>query len=522
VVVGGDAAALLADDAFRTAWARLWTSCPWATPFQGPDFARAWYASYLPDFAPVLVVSRRPDGGLSGLLPLAMATGPATEGSARLVVGGGWQAEYHGWICGPEQAGAFPRAALGAVRATFPAATLRFRYLPPGTPLDGLRGLGFLLRTHRRPLLRFGDGSHLEAALRKGSNRSRLRRLEKVGPVHLRRLTSAAELDAVLDEIVLYHDTRQLAAYGGTAFGGDPHKRAFHLAMADRPGLLHMTVLDVGGRVAAAHLGADSGAEVHLGLLAHDPWLARHSPGKFLIYYLAKLLHEQGYHQLDLTPGRDPYKPRFANDADEVVSLEVLPGSPVRRAIVLAGKAVGKLRRGGRPASGPQPDDRAAPSEIWVRPPGPLPPTEPAGSPAEVRIDRLADLLEYAPAPGDPPAPEFMSAALHRIGLGERFYTRTAGGRLLEAAWIAGPAPDGRGGAPGPDAAPAALVHGLYSAGGSLDALLRRVVRDAVDTEPALRIVAEVGADDPVARRAVRAAGFARVPAPSGDVRPEP
>src|SRR4029434_1141203 len=60
-------------------------------------------------------------------------------------------------------------------------------------------------------------------------------------------------------------------------------------------------------------------------MIVHDPFLAKQSPGKFITLFLAKLLHEEGFDRIDLTPGGDVYKERFANDHDTVHTLTMLP-----------------------------------------------------------------------------------------------------------------------------------------------------------------------------------------------------
>lgn len=105
-------------------------------------------------------------------------------------------------------------------------------------------------------------------------------------------------------------------------FQSDSRKRELYLAMMERPGLLHATVLRVGDQLVASHLGPIHGRNVSLGLIAHSPEFASHSPGKFAILYLARMLGEQGYEYLDLTPG-GAYKQRFAHAWDEAPTLEL-------------------------------------------------------------------------------------------------------------------------------------------------------------------------------------------------------
>lgn len=466
IVRGNDADALLASPAFRADWDRLCAECPWATPFQAPAFAATWYASYRARFEPLLSLARAADGRLQGLLPLAAPVG----GRGGLVVAGAWQAEYHAWVCAAGHAGTFPWLALRAAQRACPS-TVSFRYLPPGVPTDWLSAREparrAILQGVPRPLMRFGDGSDVRTSLAKEGNKSRIRRMKKIGPVEFKRVTDAAELAAAFGHIADCCDVRQASIHGDPPFRNDPCKTPFHLAMAAVPGLLHTTVLTVGGRVAAAHLGAIGRREVALGLIAHDPRFAQHSPGKILTLYLARMLHEEGVEQLDLTPGGDAYKERFANAWDEVHTLTVYPsaaagavGAAAHRADAVGRRTlarVGVTPRQFRIAAAellrarPVPVARtlAAAARGWVGDRrqtrlyvraalAAVTPTQTRGHLAEFEMgrDAVTDLLAYEPVVGRPSRRAFLAEALSRIEDGQHAYTCAAGGRLLHAGWM--------------------------------------------------------------------------------------
>ncbi|NQT53539.1 GNAT family N-acetyltransferase, partial [bacterium] len=320
-----DAAARLRDPSFRESWAALHARCPWATGFQSPGFGLAWYDSYAEAFTPMLLASRSADGSLAGLLALA-----EEKATGRLVVAGDRQAEYRGWLAEPDDADAFIQAALAALAGR----SLFFGYLPPGTPTgwvteEPARSV-CELEAHPRPLMRLGDPDAIARSLRKKSNRSRLNRLARIGEVRLEQITDPAAFAPLLDELAALYDLRQGAAYNKVAFRDDPHKRAFHVRLHAEPGLLHATVLWAGDQLAAAHVGVRSGPEVHLGIIAHSPRLAMHSPGKLLLLLLAERLGSEGVETLDITPGGAEYKERFANDHDQVHLLAV-HGTPRQR-----------------------------------------------------------------------------------------------------------------------------------------------------------------------------------------------
>lgn len=540
IVRGAEADSLLAQDAFRVEWSRLGGQCPWATAFQTPGFVVTWYDTYRDRAEPVLVLSRAGDGRPLGLLPLAV-----TAPDDRLVVAGGGQAEYHAWISPPDLGDAFAWHAVEAIRREFPSKSLGFRYLPPNTPTGWLARPGAKrtcsLRARRRPLMRFGDGGGIAASLGKESNKARLRRLGKVGRTEFKRVTDPTEFDALFDAIIRCYDTRRMSLGGSAPFRDDGLKKPFYRALMRVPGLLHVTVLKVGDRVAAAHLGACGAREVQLGLVAHDPFLVKHSPGKLLILFLARMLWQEGYEQLDLTAGGEPYKERFANAWDEVHTLGAFPTPLARRkAVVLGGvedAAKATLHRFGirpeqarsvasglkrlRPARAPAVVFGRA--RAWIRSRretrvyshGVATAPHPDGPPL-IRRDALEDLLDHHPSEAWPSRQGFLSAALDRIEDGQHFYTYTEGGRLLHLGWLAERPTEALVGRaiPGFRLPPAsALVLDLDTApearGRGLGALsLRAMLRDASRIPGTERAYIAVPADDGPARRAVEEVGF--------------
>jgi CelD/BcsL family acetyltransferase involved in cellulose biosynthesis len=173
----------------------------------------------------------------------------------------------------------------------------------------------------------------IEDSLHKSGNKSRLRQLKKMGgPVELVRVTDPAEfIKRDLDQVIAWNDERSLAAYGIAPFAADPLKRAFHQAMLHEPELLHTTLLKVGPKIASVHLNVRKGTELQMGLIAHNPEFEKHSPGKLHILFLCRMMAAEGFTQLDLTPGGDAYKERFANAHEQVQSLTCFASAGRRR-----------------------------------------------------------------------------------------------------------------------------------------------------------------------------------------------
>jgi CelD/BcsL family acetyltransferase involved in cellulose biosynthesis len=346
LLTGAQAKLLLRDHLFQQQWNDLYLSCGWATPFQSPGFVTTWYEIYAQPFTPVLVTEVRSDGSLSGLLTLAM-----TLDSQQLFFAGAGQSEYHTWLATAENGDVFIETAMDLLRASFPGLTLTFRYLPPATPKQWLEidrpwAQATRLDTFPRPLMKLADGENLRKSLRKSGNKSRLNRLKRLGDLQFEQLHTPAELAEIFDDLIAYYDFRQGAVNDSMCFQDDPLKKPFYLALMGVKDLLHVTVLKVGDLVVAAHLGVGDGRNCILGIPVHSPFHAAHSPGKLQILMLGVELVQQGFETLDLTPGGDPYKERFATDRDEVHVLTVFltdrAGAKQRAELKLRSQSIAK------------------------------------------------------------------------------------------------------------------------------------------------------------------------------------
>lgn len=535
---GSEADSLLADSRFRADWSALCERCPWATSFQGVDFVCTWYRVYRRRFEPILLVSRDRDGALDGLLPIAWCD------DGELLVAGGTQAEYQAWICAPELSDAFVREVVRSLRRQFPGTVLRFLYLPPGTPTAWFKTREATwiceLAAYRRPVLRFGDGSETAKSLGKKSNKSRLKRLEKIGALEFKRITDPAEFQQFFDDIIHSYDFRQAAVHGVAPFRDDDLKKRFHLDMMEVRGLLHVTVLKVGDRLAAAHLGLCGLKEVQLGIIAHDPSLAKHSPGKFHVLFLAQLLRQEGYEQLDLTPGRDLYKERFANGFDEVHALTVylslrqnvadtiragvakavktslrIVGMAPEDVKALATKLVHMVRTPVASAkSARRWISQRCEMRIYSRHMTGVPDV---GGRRLIRCNFPQDLLRYEPSENDPSLRRFLSTSLQRIEEGLRIYTYAENGCLLCYGWLS--ERGGRAfvsevgqefGLPGNSVYLFDLQAFPQGRGREvLAAFLRTILHDAACVPATAKAYVSVLADDTVLRDTVEQMGFA-------------
>lgn len=457
VFIGQSAHAMLGSPEFLAAWRSLHAKCPHATGFQAPGFVRSWYDVYRTRWRPVIVQGNGPEGELAGLWLLAHD--PAMQA---LVHAGAHQAEYHTWLTLPGTGDEFVVRAFAALVRRLPFRSLRFRYLPAVSLADKLDGLPALknrlvIRRHSRPLARL-DPSDIKASFAKKSNRSRFNRIKKLGKLEFRRVTEAAEFERVFDELVACYDFRQGAVNDVTPFREDPLKRRFHAAVfAAVPEEAHLTVTYLDERAIAALWGTVSGSIVHLGMLIHSPLLGEHSPGKLHVMQLSNLLLDEGKNTLDLTPGGDPWKERFANAHDEVAEAILYRSVWTRRRADLldrllrwtkrcatrvglsptyARATLARLRRA-RPAAllrrarnwaSEQREFRVYRAERVL--------ASGFARDARVRTNALPDLLEFEPGESWQTRHAFLSGALSRLERGESVYTINIENRLALFGWL--------------------------------------------------------------------------------------
>jgi len=449
-----EAERLLSDPRFQRDWQTLYQACPWGTCFQDVPFVTAWYQCYANEFRPVIVTGQT-DGRLSGLFTLAL---DRTTGA--LHPAGTHQAEYHAWLAEPAAGSRSIEEMLDQLERMFPRRQLLFLFLPPQTPIDWTSkwSARCQLRPIPRALLRTQPAEEARQSLRKKSNKSRLSRLAQEGPVSFTRITDAGMFRAVLDEIGDLCDFRHGAVHGVLPFRDDRLKKAFYMAMMEQ-GLLHVTVLRVGDRIAAAHMGQCNRSQVLLGILVHSPFLARHSPGKLHLLLLALRLEQEGFHALDLTPGAE-FKDRFASHWDEAYVMQIFFSHSAawafraRRAVVGLGKRYVEAGRAKRVL-------RIARHKVSLLRPGSIAgklwrlakrfcyelreyrvyrcaaETVSCPPPAAMHRDCLQDLICYAPTEAwQQPVDGFLQDAAERLDQGGHVYTHVEDGRLVHYGWM--------------------------------------------------------------------------------------
>ena len=318
-----EAAKLLKDQNFRWQWLRLYEGCPWATTAQSPAFVCSWYEAYQEDYRPFLVSQLSASNDLVGFLPVALGR------NGQAVLPGAHQAEYKGWLSLPSNGTAFFAESLRVLSRETGIGTLSFRYLPPGAPVDGtcVSSLPWVceMQTHRRPIVPLGNAAGMAEYVREKTNktlRNSWNRLKRTGDLLLEQIRETQELVPIFDQLIDWYDNRQATAHGKRPFHDDKNKKIWHLYLL-REGLLHVTLLKAGPEVMSAVFGLSDGKTYSLMMSMFAPECARYSPIALHHLMLVERLHAKGYSVLDLTPGPDPFKERFASAYEDVQVLSI-------------------------------------------------------------------------------------------------------------------------------------------------------------------------------------------------------
>jgi len=469
-------------------------------------------------------------GEMDGLMALAVE-----RANGRLTVAGSHQAEYQVWLALPGDQTFIVECLARLRQLGFPS--LSFTYLPPGTPLDWLKdewASQSTIRSVQQPLLAVDNIGAVRESLTKKKNRRRLEKLRESGPLTFLELRTADELDTHYDDIIDFYDFRMGAVHGTCPFRDDPMKRGFYRELMAQD-LLHVTVTKIGEKLVASHIGVRNQNRVVLGIVGHSPFEAAHSPGKLHILQLGVLLHDEGFANLDLTPGGDSYKEDRATRYDEVHELTVFLD---KRALARHRRATRKqafekkiantlrLNKQGlsrwrsllrNPVRWLASVLSSARQWMWSSAETRFyrAETKAAGSddPGITR-DSLRDLLCYQPNGQDSRSKqEFLSDSLAAIESGVHFYSLVRNNQLVNCAWVA----DATSKAPLKEVLrnhgyppKSAVIYDFY-AGPSHDrrdsALLRQIVSEAT-AEGSESVYLAISAKDGAARQAAEEAGF--------------
>lgn len=444
----------LADTRNIDAWGRLYREIDFDLPYLTSEFAQLWADFYGDSHELIFVIATNDAGDLRALLPLARRQD--------LITGlGTYHAEYQGWLAASDVNTEFLSVALTHLRAAYPSALVRIRYVLPGPNSAALESLVSAdsraqLVGHQQPLLEIVD-AEIDATLKKKANRSKFNRLKRMGDLRLQRITDIAGFDQYMDDIIAAYDFRQGGHNDSCPFFEDPAKRPFHRAWLERcTNQLYVSLLTLNDRPVAAYFGVVIGGYLANAIVSHDPRVALHSTSKLHIYLLAQELAGENFRGLDLTPGGE-WKDRYATRHQTVYELRYWNSAKshlrnrlneqlmhyARLAIERAGMTTAKLRTLASTFT------RITPVSIarrlrnclwltteyrvyrmrlsgWTRP----------QDASHAQVDSLGDLVAFDDTVAWETRAEFLNEASERLSRGESVYTVREDQRLLHYGWI--------------------------------------------------------------------------------------
>lgn len=501
---------------WRGRWRRAAELDPKSTWFQEDPFVLSWYRAYEGVYEPVVAVEHD-DHEISGLLAAARRI---DDGS--LVHAGANHAWYHGWVAIPG-AENFAADATAAILDRWRPRHWRWKFLPPGADPGWCDGAGFgaVVTEHRSAVWDLREPDAISRHESRGLRNYRNRYL-RAGELVLDRLEDTTAIRRVLAVLAPWCDLRHGAIHADLPFRDDPRKLPFHERLAGSDPSVQTHVLRLDDRPLAVHLGAFDGTRLFLGLHGYDPTEGRQSPGTILLLELAAAIRAQGGSEIDMTPGGEPWKERYASRHRQTFQVDVYGGA-TRHALRAIGNRITGFAKGALESVGIAPEDvrkavaggrgdEAAPPPVlyeidrqYLGHVGAVTEDEDEGTFDGVDAPWLERLLSYDRAHERTATSHFLSLALRLLDKGWRPLCGTGTTGNPTVAWLQ--PPDTRALLPDDGAAPPRLVRGR---------LEPKAERRAVPADAALLLLAEDGGGSaghplPLLVEAARLSGKSRI-----------
>jgi CelD/BcsL family acetyltransferase involved in cellulose biosynthesis len=304
-------------------------ACGTNSVFQTHQWARSWWTVYGARYEPLFVVSGTA-GRTTGLAPLVVDTSTARGRVVRFL--GDGRADYCDLLAADSPHAV--AALLGAIRDYGHWDVLDLGNLPDSSPTVALviaaaRGLGLhVLADEQFVCPTLVIRGHEPAAIRlanKPSLRRRRNYFERRGRVECRDLTTAADIEPLLDRFFAQHKARWQGTATPSLFH-EPASEAFYREMTarlDTTGWLLFTIVELDGQPIATHYGFDFNDTQIWYKPAFDPAFAAGSPGVVLVQHLIQRAVAVGRKEFDFTIGDELFKWRFTNHVRKTMRLQV-------------------------------------------------------------------------------------------------------------------------------------------------------------------------------------------------------
>ena len=290
-------------------WSALWRRCE-ATPFQSPEWLLAWWRSFGNE-EPRLLTARK-NGALAGVLPLYLRREP---GLVKLLPLGIGISDYIDALVPPgcpDVAAALLSAIAGLPDwqechlPDLPSeAALLSAPVPAGCDEERVTAepCPVLVLPRSPDALNSVLPHKAWRDLRQARNRS-----EAAG-IAIERADSET-LDCMIDDLLRLHGKRWQSR-GEAGVLAEPEVQRFHRRAARAmlcAGLLRLSRLRIGGKVAAVYYGFLSGGRAYAYLGGFDPELPRLSPGAQIIGHAIEEAIAEGASEFHFLRGDEAYK----------------------------------------------------------------------------------------------------------------------------------------------------------------------------------------------------------------------
>ncbi|WP_113922998.1 GNAT family N-acetyltransferase [Cognataquiflexum aquatile] len=307
-------------------WKELMDKSPDSSVFQSPEFVVPWFKENKNEFSPLILLlySR---GTLVGLLSLARKINVSTGKLSKHLVGAGhFYALYQTWLVVDGYETTFWEKGVLGLMKHIPGCEINLKSL---TNLKSYKAIApndkvskySVIEKYHNPILGF-NFDDFQKIINKRHFKAKFNRVKKSGDLKFELLNSVDRLQFALDQIEVFHNIRQGAAFNKTPFPLDKEERKIFIEWF-KNGLLHATVLYLDEKLIGAVIMIKDGKHtVHLaGLITYSPFHGKFSPGLVHLYLLVLSLKEEGFQFLKLSPGYDSYKERFSNENEELFEL---------------------------------------------------------------------------------------------------------------------------------------------------------------------------------------------------------
>ncbi len=279
-------------EALSEEWVQLWERCPYATPFQSPEWLIPWWDIFHPGRLRCLV--RRDSGQLAGLAPLYEDAAGVTR-----FIGAGIT-DYCDVLVQPGCGVAWIYDQVG---------TAEFQDVRPESPLlEAVPERAVVADGEACPALQLPAAvENWKAAIPKGIRRNLRRYGARLGDIEF----EASADPACLEHLFHLHGARWRQLRGEPGVLADDALAEFHRRVAAgfaRRGWLHFWIMRAGGTVAAVIYGFVCRGRAYFYLSGFDPKLAPYSPGTLVIAFAIESAIKEGLREIDFLRGAEPYK----------------------------------------------------------------------------------------------------------------------------------------------------------------------------------------------------------------------